>query len=255
MTGRRPLALITGGLHRIGAAIAVMLAEDGWDLALHRRRNGEPDAELADAISRTGCAANIFSADLAESWAPQQLFDSVVEVCGRAPSLLVNNASLFGDGDWMAADSADLGAHQLVNLVAPVALARLTALASGLDASLDTCIINIVDQRVLNPVPDQFAYTLSKQALWQATRTMALAMAPHVRVNAVAPGLTLAGKDYAPGQMDRVAGMMPLRRLPEPSDIADAVRYLVGAKAVTGQTIFVDAGANLKSFERDFIAL
>ena len=84
---------------------------------------------------------------------------------------------------------------------------------------------------------------------------MAIALAPHARVNAVAPGLTLPTQDYAPGQMERVAQMMPLHRLPTPQDIADAALYLIGARAVTGQTIFVDGGANLKSFDQDFITL
>jgi pteridine reductase len=116
-------------------------------------------------------------------------------------------------------------------------------------------VIHILDQRILNPVADQLAYTLSKQALWQATRTLAISLAPAVRVNAIAPGLTLPTQDYAPGQMDRIAGMMPLGLLPSPADIAEAALYLASARAVTGQTIFVDGGANLTAFPQDFVDL
>ncbi len=254
MTTARPLALVTGGLQRIGAVIAGRLAEAGYDLALHRRSHGEPDEALAAAIERNNAQWHSFSADLTEPQAAQSLFDAVTSHFGRPPDVLINNASLFGDGDWTMMDEKSQSRHLAANTIAPVQLARHVA-AAARARGRTAVVINLIDQRVRNPVPDQFAYTLSKQALWQATRTMALAMAPHVRVNAVAPGLTLPTDAYPPGQMDRVAAMMPLGRLPTPTDIADAVLYLVTAQSVTGQTIFVDGGASLKSYERDFIAL
>ena len=250
----RPLALVTGGLHRIGAAIAAALATAGYDLALHSRSGGEPEPALAEAIRAAGCAFASLPQDLAQAGAAAALFEAAVERFGRCPTVLVNNASLFGAGAIADATEAELMAHVAVNLTAPVQLARAMALNTFGDGGTG-CVINIIDQRVRNPVPDQFAYTVSKQALWQATRTLAIALAPAIRVNAVAPGLTLATTDYAPGQTERMSQMMPLQLLPEPRDIADAVLYLAHARAVTGQTIFVDGGASMKSFERDFVAL
>jgi NAD(P)-dependent dehydrogenase (short-subunit alcohol dehydrogenase family) len=250
MSGAAPLALVTGGLHRVGAAIAAALAQAGYALALHRRSDGEPDAPLAEALARAGSDYRILSADLGAPNGPDELFDAVVQAFGHAPTLIVNNASLFEESALATLDRPALDAALAVNLSAPVMLTQ-RLLAAGVGGA----VVNILDQRVRNPVPDQIAYGITKQALWQATRSMARAAAPAVRVNAVAPGLTLPTGDYEPGRMDRMAGEMPLHRLPAPEDIADAVLYLARARAVTGQTIFVDAGANLTGFTRDFAYL
>lgn len=259
MNGARPLALVTGGLHRLGAVLAARLGAAGYDLALHHRSGGDADEPLRSFLASDRVTHGCFAADLADAAGADQLFDAVVARFGRAPTLLVNNASLFGAGGWADAGADELSRHFAVNAIAPVQLARRLAAAHAVDADADAAadavIINILDQRVRNPVPDQFAYSLSKQALWQATRTMAVAMAPRVRVNAIAPGLTIPTADYDDGQMARLAAEMPLGRLPLPDDIADALMYLAGARAVTGQTIFVDGGANLKSFARDFVML
>lgn len=246
----RPLALVTGGLHRVGAAIAARLAQAGYDLALHRRRDGDPDAQLVDAIADSGAAHAIVSADLGNSGEAEGLFATVTRHFGRAPCLIVNNASLFAEDGMSALDGAALDAALSVNLRAPALLTQALFAHGGPGA-----VVNILDQRVRNPVPDQIAYTIAKQALWQATRTLAIACAPRVRVNAVAPGLTLPTPDYEDGRMDRMAALMPLQRLAAPQDIADAVLFLAQAQSVTGQTIFVDAGANLRSFDRDFAHL
>jgi NAD(P)-dependent dehydrogenase (short-subunit alcohol dehydrogenase family) len=250
VNGPRPLALVTGGLHRVGAAIAARLARAGYDLALHRRREGEADADLVTAITAAGVDHAIFSADLGTTGAAEHLFAEVAAHFGRAPALIVNNASLFAEGDIGALKGAELDSALAVNLSAPVLLTQALFAHGGVGS-----VVNILDQRVRNPVPDQIAYTLSKQALWQATRTLALACAPRIRVNAVAPGLTLPTPDYEDGRMERMASLMPLSRLPTPADIADAVLYLAQARSVTGQTLFVDGGANLTAYARDFAHL
>ena len=142
-----------------------------------------------------------------------------------------------------------LAAHFAVNAAAPFILATALAGQGG------RAVVNILDQRIAHPHRDQLAYTLSKQALAEATRTLALALAPAVRVNGVAPGLTLATGDYGPGQLDRLAAMMPLERLPTADQVADAVLFLAGAAASTGQVVFVDGGAGLVRYERDFVHL
>lgn len=256
------LALVTGGLHRVGAAIAARLAREGYALALHHHSGGEADPVLAEALAETGAIGHRFAADLADPTAVDALIPAVAEKFGRAPDLLVNNAALFAEGEWPDLSAAALAEMLQINLSAPVMLAKAlvaasasTALAGAEGKLARPAIVNIVDQRVAQPVPDQIAYSLSKSALWQATATLAVAFGNRARVNAVAPGLTMATDDYSDTQVERLAKLMPLGALPTPAQIADAVVYLARAEAVTGQTIFVDGGAHLAPMGRDFVAL
>jgi NAD(P)-dependent dehydrogenase (short-subunit alcohol dehydrogenase family) len=245
------LALVTGGLHRVGAAISARLAREGYALAIHKRSPGEADSALAEALAETGARSHRFAADLADPAAVDALIPAVIAKFGRAPDLLVNNAALFAEGEWADLSADALAGMMQVNHHAPVMLAKaLVAASEGRPA-----IVNIVDQRVIHPVPDQIAYSLSKSALWQATATLAIAFGNRARVNAVAPGLTMATGDYSAAQVERLAKRMPLGALPTPAQIAEAVVYLARAEAVTGQTIFVDGGAHLAPMERDFVAL
>ena len=244
------LALVTGGHRRLGAAISARLAADGWTLALHGANDATPDAELAAVLERHATHAQGFVADLADAGAAAALLSRVADAFGTLPSLLVNNAARFSDDSAMTADASSLAAHHGVNAAAPVALALALFQAGG-----EGAVVNIVDQRVRNPVPDQLSYSLSKAALAAATRTLAVAMAPRLRVNAVAPGLTLPTPDYSDEQWQRLGAAMPLGRLPSATEIADAVAFLADARSITGQTLFVDSGASLKSFDRDFVHL
>jgi pteridine reductase len=244
------LALVTGGFRRLGGAIAARLAQEGWALALHCHRDSEPDADLALALAANGTVWKGFQAELADGAAVEALIPAIVTHFGRAPDLLVNSASRFVHDDWQSITPESLATHNAVNLAAPVLLAA--GLSRALSEGSNAAIVNIVDQRVRQPNGDHLSYLLSKQGLSEATLTLARALAPRIRVNAVAPGLTIPTDDYLPAQMVRLAAAMPLGILPEPEDIADAVLWLAEARATTGQTIFVDGGANLKSFDRDF---
>ena len=257
MNGTPPLALVTGGMHRLGAAIAARLAAAGYALALHMHHASDPEPELAAALATQGTSWHRFRADLANADEVAALVPRVVTHFGRAPELLVNNAALFAEGGWDAMTAADLSRMNAVNFHAPVLLAQALVAASppASQPASQPAIVNIVDQRVANPVPDQLAYSLSKGALFQATRTLAAAFDGRARVNAVAPGLTIVTPDYAPGQAARLAARMPLGRLPTPADVADAVLFLAHATATTGQTLFVDGGASLAPLGRDFIYL
>ena len=248
MSEPRGVALVTGSLHRVGAVIAATLARGGWTLALHARHAGEADPALVDALRGAGQVPRVFLADLAEPDGADRLFDAVSGELGT-PALIVNNASLFEEDEVARLDPRTLAQTFAVNSIAPVMLARRLAGRAG------SAVVNILDQRVAMPVPDQIGYTLSKQALWQATRTLAVALAPHVRVNAVAPGVTLPAHNYEEGRMERLATKMPLRRLSTPQGIADAVLYLAQAEEVSGQTLCVDGGANLTGWPRDFAYL
>ena len=247
------LALVTGGFKRLGAAIAARLASEGWALALHCRDTAEPDHDLAAILALHRTQWQGFAADLSDGEAVTSLLPRITRHFGQAPGLIVNNASRFIHDDAASVTATALAAHMSINLSAPVLLA--TGLSALLGVDRTGVVINITDQRVRQPNGDQLSYTLSKQALAASTLTLARALAPKIRVNAVAPGLTLPTEDYRPAQMVALEKMMPLERLPEPGEIADAVLWLANAEAVTGQTLYVDGGAALKSFDRDFVYL
>lgn len=244
----RPLALVTGGGRRLGAHIAARLGEAGYDLALQSRSGADPEPWLSEALGAAGYAC--FTADLADPDAVAALVPAVEAHCGRPVDLLVNCASRFAAFETADDIYAAVVDHMAVNLAAPVALIAALAARAGPGGA---AVVNILDQRIANPPVDQPAYTLSKQALAEATRTLAVAHAPRLRVNGVAPGLVIATPDYTPGQMDRIGAAMPLGRNAIPEEVADTVLWLARARSVTGQVVFVDGGAHLKSFERDFV--
>jgi pteridine reductase len=249
----RPLALVTGGVRRLGAVIAARLAGAGYDLALSSHGDGTPEAGLAMAIVNAGVEWQSFSADLSSPENAAPLIADVARHFGRVPAILVNNAAMFGQDDWQGLNAATLEAHFRLNLFSPLLLAKALTEAAG--ANAQPAIVHIVDQRVTNPNGDQLSYTLSKQALAASVRSLAAALGPRARVNGVAPGLVIPTDDYDDAQMEELARTMPLGALPDAAGVADAVAYLAGAQHVTGQVIFVDGGANLKSFPRDFMHL
>jgi pteridine reductase len=249
----RPLALVTGGVRRLGAAIAARLADAGYDLALTSHGEGLLEAGLAEAIANGGGAYQHFRVDLGDMDSVAELIPAVTAHFGRAPDVLVNNAAMFGQDGWDAMDAASLDAHFRLNLFAPLLLAK--ALVGAAEEGAQPAIISIVDQRITNPNGDQLSYTLSKQALAASIRSLAAAFGARARVNGVAPGLVLPTEDYDAAQMERLNAAMPLGALPSAAAVADAVLYLAGAKHTTGQIIFVDGGASLESYSRDFMHL
>lgn len=233
-------ALVTGGAKRIGRAICLELAAAGFDLAIHHRDSGDEAAEVARAVEALGRRAVCLSADLADAEATQALIGRAVEALGPL-AVLVNNASVFADDRLDSFTGESWSSHMDVNLRAPVLLSQVFA-AQAPDGSV---IINILDQRVLKPDPRFFSYGLSKSALWVATRTMAQALAPRIRVNGVGPGPTLPSVHQAPGEFEAEARATLLQRAGSPEAVADAVRWLLDAQQVTGQMIAVDGGQHL----------
>ncbi|AMO72677.1 SDR family oxidoreductase [Sphingorhabdus sp. M41] len=250
----RPLALVTGGVKRVGAAIAARLADVGYALALHGNSDAIPDEQLTARLQETGCIWSGFQQDFLDEGAAEALMDAVVGHFGRTPDLVINSASIFGQDNVGQILEKDLQAHFRVNSLVPVLLT--TALHHRRPENSErACVIHVLDQRIRNPNQDQLSYTLSKQALAGSVRSLAVACADRIRVNGVAPGLTLTAGEYGADQLANITAMMPLERLPDPEDIADAIVYLAGANAVTGQIIYVDGGASLKGFDRDFVHL
>ena len=245
-----PLALVTGGCRRLGAAIAARLARAGYALALHGHHDATPEPALAEALAANEWRG--FVADFMDPAAATVLSAAVGEAFGRAPDLLVNSASVFGQDRLESVTAADLAQHHAVNCAAAALLTQAFAQAAREGPG---AIVNILDQRICHPHGDQLAYTLSKLSLAGLTEIAARELAPAIRVNAVAPGLTLATEDYGDEQIARLAAAMPLRRLPAPAEIAEAVLFLATTPGVTGQTLFVDGGAHHVAYRRDFMHL
>jgi NAD(P)-dependent dehydrogenase (short-subunit alcohol dehydrogenase family) len=241
-------ALVTGASQRLGRAIALGLAGDGWDIAVHFHRSRLPAQTLVDEIEALGRKAATVSCDLSNAAAATGLIGKCAAKLGTI-SCLVNNAALFEFDDLASLEAASMDRHFGVNLRAPVLLAQ--ALAAQLPAVERGCIVNLIDQKVFNPNPDFLSYTLTKIGLEGATSLLAMALAPRIRVCGVAPGITLAsGKQSAPG-FARAHKMAPLGRSSDMGDIVEAVRFLVKAKSITGETILVDGGQHLWKLKRD----
>jgi len=234
-------ALVTGAAKRIGRAIAERLAREGYAVAIHCHCSSEAAEAVAASIRSAGGRATVVQADLAGAGAAQ-IVGAARAALGPL-TLLVNNASEF-EPDSIESLSLDRWErHFAVNLRAPAFLAR--DFAAQLPADRHGCIVNVVDQRVLKPNPQFFSYTLTKAALFTATRTLAQALAPRIRVNAVGPGPTLASARQDADAFARQSAALPLGHGATPDEIADAVLFLARARSVTGQMIAVDGGQHL----------
>lgn len=236
--------LVTGAALRVGRAIAEALAAAGYKLAIHYRSSAKEADAFAGALNgKYGAGwAVTAKADLADPEQTAALIPGLVKAYGPLAGL-VNSASVFEDDRIESLTRAQWDLHLTTNLYAPVMLAQ--AFAAQLPTAGKGTIVNIVDQGVLKLTPEFFSYTISKAGLWTATQTLAQALAPRVRVNAVAPGPTLASiHQDAAGFAAQVAAT-PLERPSHPEDIAATVVYLLGAEAVTGVMIPVDSGQHL----------
>ena len=247
-----PVAIVTGAAKRIGKGIALALAEQGYDIAVHYRGSAEDAEATAAEIGRHGRKAFTVAADLGNPAEIDAMMTAVRAQLGPA-ACLVNSASLF---EYDLADTwtvEGFDRHMAVNLRAPLHLAQ--RLIADLPEATVGCVINVLDQKLFNLNPDFYTYTLSKLGLKGATEMLAQAAAPHCRVNAVAPGLTLRSGDQGDAQFRAVHEMTPLGRGTTIEDITDAVLYLVRATAVTGAVLPVDCGQRLRSMDRDVMFL
>jgi NAD(P)-dependent dehydrogenase (short-subunit alcohol dehydrogenase family) len=238
----QPTALVTGGARRIGAAIAEELAAHGFAVAIHCNRSlAEADA-LAARIRAAGGRAAVVRADLADAAAAARLVPEAAAAIGPL-TLLVNNASVYLKDRFGGLDITVWQAQFDINLRAPLLLAE--AFAAQLPKGSEGNIVNLIDQRVLKPTPEMPSYMLSKSALWTATRTLAQALAPRIRVNAVGPGPTFPNPHAEDaGMAQEIAGTL-LKRAVEAADIARAVRFLATTPSITGQLLLVDCGQHL----------
>jgi NAD(P)-dependent dehydrogenase (short-subunit alcohol dehydrogenase family) len=236
-------ALVTGGARRIGRAIALALAEAGFAVAVHCRPGAEVAAEATAAEARArGVAATVLAADLAREAAVRAL---VPAAAALGPlGVLVNNAATFERDEWATATRETWDRHLEPNLRAPFVL--MQEFARQLPAAADGAVVNMLDQRVWSITPHFVSYTVSKAALWALTRSMALALAPRIRVNAIGPGPTLPSARQNSTQFARQAAEVPLRHGTTPDEVARAVLALLALPAVTGQMLALDGGQHLQ---------
>ncbi|EDQ33844.1 Dehydrogenase with different specificity [Hoeflea phototrophica DFL-43] len=242
MTATNKIALVTGAARRIGEAIALDLAAHGFSVAVHANSSRAEAEAVAGTIRTQGGTAEVFTADLSETAQVRKLYADVVAHLG-SPELIVNNASVFEDDEVSRFDEDLFDRHFAIHLKAPAILAE--AMANGLPDGREGLIVNIIDQRVWRLTPRFFSYTLSKSALWTATQTMAQALAPRIRVNAIGPGPTLANERQKADDFARQAEAVPLERGPDLSEFGATIRYLHAARSVTGQMIALDGGQHL----------
>jgi len=249
----RPVALVTGAGQRIGRVIALDLAAHGWDVAVHYRSSAAAAAQTVAAARAAGARAEAFAADLALEADCEALLPTVAQALGRVDAV-VNNASLFEYDDVASFNMATLDRAWRANTAPAVILAR--ALHRLLADDRSGVVVNLLDQKLWNPNPDYFSYTLSKSALEAATTLLAQALAPRVRVCGVAPGVTLLSGDMSGIEFQQSHRMTPLQRSSTPDDVARAVRFLLESPAITGTTLLVDGGQHLQAQSRDvmFIA-
>lgn len=238
----RGAALITGAARRIGRALALGMAKAGYDIAIHHRQSAGDAARLTTEIAALGRRACALTADLADEAQARALVGRARQALGPV-TLLINNASVFEDDRVETFDSESWRRHMEVNFHTPLLLAQ--AFAAELPSDRQGLILNMLDQRVWKPNPQFFSYGLSKSALWTATRTLAQALAPRIRVNGIGPGPTLPSIHQTPEAFEAEAASIPLGRRADPGEIVDAALFLIDAPSVTGQMIAVDGGQHL----------
>lgn len=236
-------ALITGAGKRIGRALAEALGEDGWSVAVHYRSSAKGATDTAAAIEAAGGTAAIVQGDLSDEKDLRAIVPAAAEVLGGPLTLLINSASTFEADTARSHDRQTWDMHFDANLRAPIALAQ--AFANALPEDQNGLIINLIDQRVWKLNPQFFTYTLSKAALYTATKTLAQALAPNIRVNGIGPGPTLKSVHQSEEEFEAERRATLTEDGSRPEEIVRAMRYLIAADSVTGQMIAPDGGQHL----------
>ncbi len=237
-TNGQRVALVTGGATRLGRALALGLAEAGWDVAIGYRSSAEGAREVVDAVEGLGRTGLAVQADLAEAGAERSLADAVGERFGRL-DLLVNSAASFRSLPLLDVDADEWDRVMAVNVRAPHLLVRACA---GLLRATRGAVVNITDLSAFQAWTDYPHHAVSKAALAHLTRVQARALAPEVRVNAIAPGAVLSPDDWSEERWNVLAERAVLGRTGSPDDVLGAVLYLADASFVTGHVLPVDGG-------------
>lgn len=234
--------LITGAARRMGRAIAEYLSCQGFAVGIHARSSLVEAEAFANTIRQKGGQAAVLQADLEDSVSTEKLMESAHSALGPI-GILVNNASVFRHDSAEEFDNAAFDAHFAVHVRAPSILGA--ALVRQLPDNMSGLIVNIIDQRVLALTPRFYSYTLSKSAMWTATKTMAQSFAPRVRVNAIGPGPSFKSERQEPEDFQAQIDALILKRGPQPDEFGRTIRFLYDTPSITGQMIALDGGQHL----------
>ena len=254
--------LVTGAAKRLGREIALALAKDGWQVAVHYRDSVEDAAKTAAECKALAGASATFRANLASETAVRHLLPQVISHFGQVDAV-VNSASTFEHDTVSSFSFAAMDKHLRCNAGAAILLAQALHAHVLARAPADTpaprgplgVVVNLLDQKLWNQNPDFFSYTLSKAALEAATTMLAMALSPQLRVVGVAPGLTLTSHLLAQDKFEELHQLSPLGRSSTAADVAATVKFAIDNQSITGTTLLVDGGQHLMKFERDFSML
>lgn len=254
-----PVVLVTGAARRLGREIALALAAGGWRVAVHYRGSKEDATKTVADCMELAVDSEIFYCDLEDEAAVRGLLPQVVQHFGQVDAV-VNNASTFEHDSAASFSFASLEKHLRSNTGAAIVLAQALhahVLARQAQDAVPGptgrfAVINLLDQKLWNPNPDFFSYTLSKAALEAANTMLAMALAPQVRVVGVAPGLTLTSHLLSDEKFQALHQLSPLGRSSSPADVAATVKFALENASITGTTLLVDGGQHLMKFDRDF---
>ncbi len=254
--------LVTGAAKRLGREIALALAKDGWQVAVHYRNSREDATKTVADCARLAGASAAFRANLTNETAVRNLLPKVIRRFGRVDAI-VNSASTFEHDTAANFTFAAMDKHLRSNAGAAIILAQaLHAHVTGRDGSVSAqarrplgVVVNLLDQKLWNQNPDFFSYTLSKAALEAATTMLAMALSPQLRIVGVAPGLTLTSHLLSEEKFEALHRLSPLGRSSTAADVAATVKFAIDNQSITGTTLLVDGGQHLMKFERDFSLL
>jgi len=236
-------ALVTGGARRIGRTLCLALAQEGATVVVHYRNSESAAADIVLELEAFGGEAYMVQGDLSQPAVPAEVITQAAEAAGRPLDILVNSASVFAQGSPVSTTVEQWDLNQAVNLRAPFLLSQ--AFAGQLSAGGTGNIINLNDFRALSPGSDHFAYTISKVGLHGLTRSLALALAPRIRVNELALGAVLAPEGATGDYVHTLRGQIPVGKFTSLDEVSHAMLFLLGNNGVTGETIHVDGGRHL----------
>ena len=248
--------LVTAGARRLGREFCLAFARAGWAVLCHHHTSVQAAQQTCQELTALGVAALPLAGDLASEGGRQTLFAAAWQASQGRLGAWVNNASVFEPDRGDSLDLTGLQQQLQVNLLAPLQIGSLwsQALASADEPMPGTpCLIHVLDQKVFNLNADYFSYTVSKLALDRSVALQAQALAPRLRVNAVAPGLIYPSGPQSQANFDRAAKVNLLRQLTPPAQVAEAGVFLANNPAITGITITVDSGQHLVPSERDIM--